>query len=80
MLSILHDLALAVFTGWGQTKVVEDAFQRMRDREERDVKNRKLMLTKRWSHLRDEAVIRPHARTEITPPPLEEAAQGQHHK
>eukprot|EP00974_Lingulodinium_polyedra_P058038 5588875-Lingulodinium_polyedra.AAC.1 len=32
----MQGLSRSIFTGWGQTKVVEDAFNRMRDRESRD--------------------------------------------
>ena len=35
-------VALAIFRGWGQTKVLEDCVNKLRDREERDVKNRKV--------------------------------------
>ena len=52
----------------GQTKICEDAFQRLRDREDRDVRNRRLEAVKMFSCLRGERVFALHKRKEAEPP------------
>ena len=51
----LSNVATNVLSGLGQSKVVEDAFQRARDREEKGVKNRHYELTRQWADVRDMA-------------------------
>ena len=73
-LTMLRDLAAVVFTGFGQTKVVEDVFNRLRDREERDVRNKKISLRRQWHCAIGEQVLQLHQREEIETPPLESTA------
>ena len=63
----LAQFAKNVFSGFGQSKVVEDAFQKARDREGYDVKNRRRELARRWANLGDMGVLRLHERADIDP-------------
>ena len=67
VLDELKDYASAVFSGWGHSKIIEDALQRLRDREQRDTPNRRLDRVKQWSVLRDKNVIDLHKRVEQAP-------------
>eukprot|EP00974_Lingulodinium_polyedra_P056044 5389868-Lingulodinium_polyedra.AAC.1 len=45
----LHQLASAIFGSFGQTKVVEDVFQRLRRREETDTTCKNLEPSRAWA-------------------------------
>eukprot|EP00974_Lingulodinium_polyedra_P130944 11215788-Lingulodinium_polyedra.AAC.1 len=49
----LYQLSCLVFQGWGQTKVVEDGFQRARDVEERTTRNKLLASKRQWATMKD---------------------------
>ena len=59
--AIAHD----IFAGFGQTKVVEDTFQVLRDRETRDVRNRTLNRARAWSVARGQGTLGLHNMEEI---------------
>eukprot|EP00974_Lingulodinium_polyedra_P118677 11168127-Lingulodinium_polyedra.AAC.1 len=65
----LCQFARLLFSGWGQTKVCEDANQVVRESESRSVRNRVLNITKQWDVMRTKAVISQHGRTELDPSP-----------
>eukprot|EP00974_Lingulodinium_polyedra_P092425 8954768-Lingulodinium_polyedra.AAC.1 len=67
VLETLQKVCTTIYRGWGQTKIVEDGFQAIRDREDRDVRNKRVSLITQWSYLRDEGVIAKHQREEFTP-------------
>ena len=60
--------ALALFSSWGQTKVVEDNFQRMRQREGFDTTNKSHAPSAYWAMARDMGAIELHRRDHISPP------------
>ena len=66
LLQALKEFAWYVFIGWGQTKVVEDLFQRLRNREERDVTNNVITPSRQYGIARDEEVLTLHGRAEIS--------------
>ena len=65
VLAELHALARKLFFGWGHTKIIEDGLKTLRDREERDVTNRKVSRARQWGVLRDDGTISSHKRVEI---------------
>ena len=58
--------AMAIFSSWGQTKVVEDNFQRMRQREACDTKNKAHAPCAYWAMARDMKSIEDHKREHVT--------------
>ena len=64
-------MARDLFTGWGQSKVVEDVLNRLRDRETRAVKDKRLGVVNQWNTMRGEEIIKLHRRVELDPAPLE---------
>ena len=62
----LSTVARQIFSGFGQTKVVEDGIGKVRDHEDFDVKNKKVSLRAQWSSLREEKVLEMHGRREVT--------------
>eukprot|EP00974_Lingulodinium_polyedra_P055776 5364200-Lingulodinium_polyedra.AAC.1 len=68
-LSALHSFAVRAFSGWGQTKVVEDLLQRLRTSETTTVRNAKLMARRQYGLMRDQAVIGLHQRSEVVTDP-----------
>lgn len=69
----LLELVKALYMGWGQTKVVEDTNKVLRDRESRDVNNKRLNLVNYWSAMRGGKTIALHDRTEIKPTQTEQS-------
>ena len=69
MIVKLVRMARALYAGWGQTKVVEDTNRVLRDRETRDVNNRRLSMINYWSAMRGGKTIALHDREEISPHP-----------
>eukprot|EP00974_Lingulodinium_polyedra_P104409 10106841-Lingulodinium_polyedra.AAC.1 len=57
VLAELHRHCLLLFSGRGQTKIVEDGLQVLRLHSDRDVRNKRLSTVRRWQILRDEGVI-----------------------
>eukprot|EP00974_Lingulodinium_polyedra_P026702 2574660-Lingulodinium_polyedra.AAC.1 len=57
--------ARLVFSGWGQTKVCEDANAVVREKETRDTTSKVVAKTKQWDSLRARKVIELHGGTEI---------------
>ena len=62
-----------VFGSFGQTKIVEDCFQRLRDWSERAVRNRRMSLVSQWSTARDRQAIALHEREDIDTGPAHDA-------
>jgi hypothetical protein len=73
MMDKLRNYVRAIYGGWGQTKVVEDTNKVLRDRETRDVTNRRLSCVSYWSAARGGKTIGLHDRTEIEPAADQEA-------
>ena len=63
----LDALAKSIFTGWGQTKVVEDGIRELRDVEQRGTTNKKVAAIRQLGILRDRKVIALHKREEFEP-------------
>ena len=61
----LTDMTKAIYNGWGQTKIVEDTNRVLRDRETRDVNNRRLSMINYWSAMRGGKTIELHERAEL---------------
>eukprot|EP00974_Lingulodinium_polyedra_P028690 2762413-Lingulodinium_polyedra.AAC.1 len=53
-----------VWSSWGQTKVVEDGNNVMRDLETRAVKSKKVGIPAQWDALRSRGVMEQHGRTQ----------------
>eukprot|EP00974_Lingulodinium_polyedra_P084280 8159702-Lingulodinium_polyedra.AAC.1 len=62
----VHKVCQHVFMGFGQTKIVEDANREAREREQQDVLNRKISISKMWDALRSRGVLDMHRRREIS--------------
>ena len=57
--------AKSVFSSWGQTKVVEDNFNKMRSREVSDTKNKARLPLTYWSMAREMGSIELHQRESV---------------
>ena len=67
LLQQLHAYCYFLFTGFGQTKVVEDALKQLRDVEDRSVTNSRLERVRQWALLRDTNILGLHCRPELDP-------------
>ena len=65
VLTELAELSTTLFSGFGQTKVIEDGIQRLRGQEERALANRSVDLARQWASLRDKGVAALHRRPEV---------------
>ena len=65
-----------LFTGFGQTKVIEDGIKEVRDRADRDVCNKRLACVHQWKALQDTRVLGKHGREELAPPAENMPARG----
>ena len=54
-----------IFEGWGQTKVIEDNFKHMRDRETHDTTNKNHIPISYWSFAREMGAIESHKRAQV---------------
>eukprot|EP00974_Lingulodinium_polyedra_P081004 7847504-Lingulodinium_polyedra.AAC.1 len=72
-LQTLHKFSLNLFTGWGQTKVVEDGLKQLREAERAESTNGRLEVIRQWGVLRDREVVGLHKREEIKPEVSEDA-------
>ena len=68
----LRSYAKALFSSWGQTKVVEDCFQRMRTREEGDTRSKIHNSLAYWSMSKEMKTIEFHDRDALEPDDLPE--------
>ena len=68
----LRSYAKALFSSWGQTKVVEDCFQRMRTREEGDTRSKIHNSLAYWSMPNEMKTIELHDRDSLDPDDLPE--------
>ena len=68
-----RDYARQIFSSWGQTKVVEDNFKNMRDRETTDTKNKSHAPLVYWSMAREMGSIKKHQRSDVD---VEQVAGG----
>lgn len=59
-LAALHDYCGQLFEGWGQTKIVEDRLNKLRDREERYVRNRTSSALTQVAYMVDSQGIQLH--------------------
>ena len=64
----LKSYAKAIFRSWGQTKVVEDNFQRMRTRETGDSRHHQHTALSYWAMARDMKAIELHDREQVNTP------------
>ena len=64
---MLRLTAQRIVRGWGQSKVIEDSLQRLRDAEQRGVTNRRRELTRQWGLLCGRTIVKLHGRTAIKP-------------
>ena len=64
---LLHFFAKGVFSGWGQTKVIEDGLQRVRDKETRDTTNRRMTAARAYRVLHESDVAALHGREDFEP-------------
>ena len=62
-------MACAVFSGWGQTKVMEDLLQKLRNRESVDVSNQHISCVHQYAAMRDMDCIANHKRKEMDTSP-----------
>ena len=65
-----------VFTGWGQTKICEDMFKEMRQREQQDTLNLIRNMPSHYASMHEMEVISKHKREEVKVHPLEKPAAG----
>ena len=65
--SQLADLLQALFLATGQTKLVEDAIQKLRDHETRDSTNKSMARMNLWEHLVTHKLWSQHRRSEVEP-------------
>ena len=68
----LRSYAKALFSSWGETKVVEDCFQRMRTREEGDTRSKIHNSLAYWSMSKEMKTIELHDRDALEPDDLPE--------
>ena len=61
----MKEMAHEVFQGLGQTKMVEDNFQRMRNREDRDTTNKRLKCMTYWNASTKMGALPLHGREEL---------------
>eukprot|EP00974_Lingulodinium_polyedra_P097477 9449357-Lingulodinium_polyedra.AAC.1 len=64
----ISTVATEVFSGFGQTKVVEDVLNPLRDHSDRDSKHGRLRLVRQYCLMRDQGLLQMHRRTEVTDP------------
>eukprot|EP00974_Lingulodinium_polyedra_P104425 10108312-Lingulodinium_polyedra.AAC.1 len=77
-MAMLRKVADTIFSGWCQSKVVEDGNKVVRDEETRAVTNKSsLKPARQWDTLRSREVIAGHQRQELDPQPgaAEDASQ-----
>ena len=72
----LQLLVSTIFSGWLQTKVVEDVFQDARRRESHDVGNKHLKISSYYAQISEAGVIGEHGRQEIKAKDDEPKAEG----
>jgi len=65
VLEQLGVLARQAFSGWGQTKIIEDGLKELRHREEHDTTNAHISKVRQWASLRDAKVIGLHKLQEL---------------
>ena len=58
-----------LWSGWGQTKVVEDGNRIVREHETKDVTNKTVSIAMLWDGLRSAKVLESYGRAEAVPPP-----------
>lgn len=63
----MQDHLLAMFAGWGQTKVVEDTIQKLRDHEQRDSSSKEVCRMQSWENMVSHRVMEQYGRVEIQP-------------
>eukprot|EP00974_Lingulodinium_polyedra_P099587 9645527-Lingulodinium_polyedra.AAC.1 len=63
-LEFLQDYSRSMWSGWGQSKVIEDANKEAREKESRDSTSKVLKEVKQWDALRSRGVIVAHGRVE----------------
>eukprot|EP00974_Lingulodinium_polyedra_P008115 773069-Lingulodinium_polyedra.AAC.1 len=56
------DIARHIYMGWGHTEYIESTFNRLRDRETRDTKDRSLRLSRQWLVAAESGIIEGHDR------------------
>ena len=54
-----------LFSGWGNTKIVEDHFKKMRERESKDNSNKRLAMQTYWAASSEMGAIELHERTQV---------------
>ena len=54
-----------LFSGWGNTKIVEDNFKKMRERESKDNSNKGLAMQTYWAASSEMGAIELHERTQV---------------
>ena len=64
-LTLLSELATMLFAGFGQTKVIEDIIQKLRDRETRDVCNRVVKSLRQLAVMADSDGMDKHKLREV---------------
>lgn len=62
------DLLLDIFGGWGQSKVIEDAFQRLRDKETRGAPSNNIRAARRWYTLANGPLLAEYHRNPVGGP------------
>lgn len=63
----LLDIARGIFEGVGNTKLIEDGFQKLRDHESRDSTNKVQRRMQSWENLVAHQLWATHGRTEVAP-------------
>eukprot|EP00974_Lingulodinium_polyedra_P024108 2334084-Lingulodinium_polyedra.AAC.1 len=64
----LHRLSLHCYSGFGQTKVIEDGNKVVREAED-STSNKRLRITRQWDVLRTKGVLGQHGHQEVDPKP-----------
>lgn len=59
--------AKMIFASWGQTKICEDSFKELRDREQRDTCNQNISVTSYYAMMSNMGTIKAHKRNEPQP-------------
>ena len=62
-----RDFARSIFSSWGQTKIIEDNFKKMRDRESSDTRNKAHVPLTYWSMSKEMNAIGAHNREQLEP-------------
>ena len=61
----LHEASKQLFSGWGQTKLIEDGRNKLCGTEQRHSQCSTAPIIRQWASLRDEQVVASHHRAEI---------------